>query len=337
MRGPMRIALDFQLAATIVALLMNSSHACTQESQRRLNPESQSSEHKVEIGKRNRHADWLIPFAGQGKKDPRSARDYFERGLARTDAGDSSGAIEDFTNAIALNSNMQAPKRAKKSELDNRGQRGPHEKLVVIDKFNALAYFNIGTLLMRQGHLSEAIDNFNKSIRIHPRFSRAFNNRGYVKHLMGDIDGATKDYDRSVQLDPKNSNAYYNRAVFRYKIQDLAGAIADYTRAIEIDPQNAAVFHDRGCAYLHLAKLDEAHRDFDRAIELDPEAFVAYGNRGLVRILQGRDAEAEADLAHYLQHAGDNKDTLEVLVRKARESRRANGVKPSGNLPVIAP
>ncbi len=99
----------------------------------------------------------------------------------------------------------------------------------------------------------------------------------------------------------------------------------------------SAAFDDRGCAYLALAKLDEAHRDFDRAIELDPELFVAYGNRGLVRILQGRDAEAEADFAHYLRYAGDNKDTLEALVRKARELRRVNGAKPSGNLPVIAP
>ncbi len=84
-------------------------------------------------------------------------------------------------------------------------------------------------------------------------------------------------------------------------------------------------------------KLDEAQRDFDRAIELDSGLFVAYGNRGLVRILQGRDAEADADFAHYLQYAGENRDILERLVREARESRRANGVKPSGNLPVIAP
>ncbi len=272
-------------------------------------------------------------------KEPRCARDYFERGLARTRAGDSDGAIDDFTKAIVLNSNTRSRKQVKQlgSGLDNEEGTSLNETYLVVDKFNALAYFNIGTLRMRQGRLAEAIDSLNTAIRLHPQFGQAFNNRGYVKHLMADIDGAAKDYDRSVRLDPENPDEYYNRGLFRLKIQDLAGAIADYTRAIEINPRFAGAFHDRGRAYLAQAKLDEAHRDFDRAIELDPELFVSYGNRGLVRILQGRDAEAEADFAQYLQHAGGNRDALESLARKARESRSANGAQALGNLPAAVP
>lgn len=41
-------------------------------------------------------------------KEPRTAEEYFRRGLVRYAAGDLDGAIEDFTNAIAVNSNIDA-------------------------------------------------------------------------------------------------------------------------------------------------------------------------------------------------------------------------------------
>ncbi len=272
-------------------------------------------------------------------KEPRCERDYFERGLARAEAGDANGAIEDFTHAIALNSNARVLKKVKQQRLDlDSGQQSDlSEKVLIIDRFNALAYYNIGNLLMDQGRLSEALDNFNKAVRLDPRLGRAFNNRGYVRHLMGDVDGAARDFDKSVQLDPKNPYVCYNRGVFRYKIHDFAGAIADYTRAIEIDSRLAAIFHDRGSAYLAQGKFDEAYGDFDKAIELNPGLLVSYRNRGLVRIFQGRDAEAEADFAYYLRFAGDQKDTLEELVRAARESCLGNGIRASHDQSVIKP
>ncbi len=264
-------------------------------------------------------------------KEPRSARDYFERGLARAQAGESGSAIEDFTNAIALNSRLdtRALKHAKILEpnLENKRRTGLGQKVLVIDQFNAKAYYNRGTLLMKQGHLREAIADLDKAITLDPRSSQAFKNRAYAKYQSGDIDGAIRDYDKRIQVDPENPDTYYGRGAFRHKLQDLAGAIADYTRTIELNPRLAAAYHDRGLAYLNQSQLDEAYRDFDNAIGLDSGLFPAYLNRGLVLILQGKDTQAEADFERYLQHAGDKKDTVKNLVRIAKRLRLVNEAK----------
>jgi tetratricopeptide (TPR) repeat protein len=109
-------------------------------------------------------------------------------------------------------------------------------------------------------------------------------------------------------------------------MKDFDGAIADYTRAIGIDPQNAAAFNNRGNAYDAQGELDKARGDFDRAIELNANMLDAYMNRGLTLIRQGKDAEAEKDFAHYLRYASDMKDTLDKLVREARDSRQLSVV-----------
>ena len=73
---------------------------------------------------------WLAPPCMA--KEPRSAEDYFKRGLARYTARDLEGAIEDFTKAIVVNSNIdtRALKRIKhvKSDQYNNGSSDLSEK-----------------------------------------------------------------------------------------------------------------------------------------------------------------------------------------------------------------
>src|SRR5206468_1999072 len=98
-----------------------------------------------------------------------------------------------------------------------------------------------------------------------------FFNRAGVKKAAGDLDGAIADYDRAIRLDPKYAYAYYNRGLAKKQKSDLDGAIADYNRVIELDSKFAKAYCDRGVAKRRKGDLDGAISDYDRTVELDPK------------------------------------------------------------------
>lgn len=83
--------------------------------------------------------------------DPTIAKAYNNRGVARTDNGDSDGAIADLTQAIAL------------------------------DPKDANTYNNRGLARVDNGDLDEAIEDFTQAIALDPTFAAAYNNRGNVR------------------------------------------------------------------------------------------------------------------------------------------------------------
>src|SRR5262249_26248546 len=82
-------------------------------------------------------------------------------------------------------------------------------------------------------------------------------------------DGAISDYDRSIRLNPRYADAYCNRGVARRGKGDIKGAIADYDAAINIDPRRAPAYLNRGLARMLQGKLAEATLDFEECLKLD--------------------------------------------------------------------
>ena len=63
-----------------------------------------------------------------------------------------------------------------------------------------------------------------------------------------EFQGAIADYDKLIKINPRNSNAYSNRGLAKSNLQDYQGAIADYDKAIEINSQNTVSYLNRGIA-----------------------------------------------------------------------------------------
>jgi len=64
----------------------------------------------------------------------------------------------------------------------------------------------------------------------------AYFNRGYAKYLCSDFKGAIADYNKAIKLEPKFAIAYANRGTAKEYLGDIKGALADYEKAIQLDP-----------------------------------------------------------------------------------------------------
>ena len=124
----------------------------------------------------------------------------------------------------------------------------------------------------------EAIADYDKVIRLDPKYAAAYNNRGIVYQDKREYDKAFSDYDEAIRLDPKYAVAYINRGNAHQDKEDYDKAINSYDEAIRIDPKLAEAYRIRGTAYQNKREYDRAIADYDKAIRLDPKLADAYNN-----------------------------------------------------------
>ena len=94
----------------------------------------------------------LIAFTSFGLSAQRTAEDYFNRGISKSDLKNYYGAIRDFTKAIKLRPNV------------------------------SIAYFNRGISKENLQDYYGAIADYTKAIEIFPDYSEVYFNRGYLKY-----------------------------------------------------------------------------------------------------------------------------------------------------------
>ena len=204
--------------------------------------------------------------------DPHSLAGYSNRAMAKAQAGDFSGAVSDFSQAIELN-----PDDARL--YLNRGfvRRGWGEiRLREIEHDSGRN--KDGTIELdgvAKSRFKDAIDDFNKAIKLDRNIPLVFEHRGEAKRLLGDLDGAIEDYNLQIQVKPDSATAYNNRATAYKDKGDTTKALQDYTRAIELNRQDATAYFNRGLLRLEIALSSksselEAQQDFDIGLRLNP-------------------------------------------------------------------
>ena len=73
--------------------------------------------------------------------------------------------------------------------------------------------------------------------RLHPKYVKAYNNRGIVYSNQGKYDLAIADYNQAIQLNPKYANAYYSRGLTYQAKKNIEKAISDFEKAADLYKQ----------------------------------------------------------------------------------------------------
>ena len=163
---------------------------------------------------------------------------YNHRGVAYHAKGDYDRAINDYTQAIALDPNY------------------------------AVAYNNRGLAYTSNDNNDRAINDYTQAIMLDPRYAQAYTNRGVAYHAKGDYDRAISDYTQAISLNPRYVKAYIDRGAAYQVKGDYDLAIVDYTQAILFDPRFAEAYTNRGLAYHAKGDEGRALDDIKKACDL---------------------------------------------------------------------
>ncbi len=100
----------------------------------------------------------------------------------------------------------------------------------------AATYDNRGVEYANKRDWDHAFADYDRAIRIDPKFAFPYSNRGDAWRERGNLQRALADLDEAIRLDPKFANAYYNRRLAREANHDMQGALADFKKYVALDP-----------------------------------------------------------------------------------------------------
>jgi len=258
---------------------------------------------------------------------PQTAGTFLDRGIMFAMRGQYDKAIEDFTQAIRLNSNMFGAYMlrgralyASVSTISDVGEnfsgfitasiggRVSAEQVLIYDKAiadftqairldpnDAFAYTSRGIVHCDKGDCDLALADHTQAIRLDPNYAMAYNNRGNTYNNKGDFNRAIADLTQAIKLNPNFVLAYYNRGNAYNNKGDYDRAIADYAQTIKLNPSHFDAYNNRGIAYDNKGDLNRAIADYTQAIKLNPNLVDAYYNRGNAYVYKGDFNRAIAD------------------------------------------
>lgn len=235
---------------------------------------------------------------------------YVFRGVAHSNAGDQQRAIQDLSQALALD-----PRNARKRNHGALYQRADaHLKngdaKAAIDDFTAAltlipnyvdALLGRGDAYYQIGEHKLAVADYSTLIALNSRIAAYYDKRTVVHVASGDYDKAIADLGEAIKLDPGSARRRYEeRADLHFKTGDCERAIEDYTEVIKRDPQSAQAYNVRGWCQHLLHRHDRAVVDATKAIELDGGQADYYHTRGAAYGAMGDRGRAIADFTKAL-------------------------------------
>jgi tetratricopeptide (TPR) repeat protein len=157
----------------------------------------------------------------------------------------------------------------------------------------AEAYYNLGTLYLRQNSLLEAKQYLEQTVKLRPDHPEAWNNLGMVAAQQGDNQEAIRCFQQSLSLRPGYATALLNLGNLYRRQGDLDRAENYLQQAVTGEPKNAEVNYGLGMLYARKNQPERAEQYLNIAISLRPDYADALNNLGVLLVQQQRYPEAE--------------------------------------------
>ena len=161
----------------------------------------------------------------------------------------------------------------------------------------------MGDAYFKEGKFEEAIQSYNKYLRLKPRHVKTIYNRGRCYQELGQYDKALEDFNLVLKYDSHNENALLSIGQEFYRKNDYKSAIYYAEKVLERDPGSTMAFYLIGRSNHKQGHLRAALNNYTTALNLSPEFGEAYFHRSAVRFYLKQNQHTSQDyLLRYLNN-----------------------------------
>ena len=166
-----------------------------------------------------------------------------------------------------------------------------YSKELISDYPNAVILYNIlGLILTDQQKIDEAIECYEKGIKIKPDYAMIYNNLGGIYQSKENYPKAESYYKKSINLDKKIPEPQNNLGNLYLFLNRYSEAIVCYNNAINIKPKFAVFHYNLGIICKTIGKLKEAKKHLEVAVKLNKYFCIAHRNLGqLIKYTKNND------------------------------------------------
>lgn len=162
-------------------------------------------------------------------------------------------------------------------------------------------------------------------IKRDPKDPTSLFHRGQFYMIMDRVQDALSDFGKAQTLDPTREEYFAASAAANNILGRWQDALDDSTKALGLGSTSPSVYGSRGYAFAILGSLEDAGRALDTAIQLTEKDAYAYSNRACIRLAQGDEDGAEADIRRSgsLPAALVNRAVLGLIRSNFRDAEQA--------------
>jgi Flp pilus assembly protein TadD/peroxiredoxin len=157
---------------------------------------------------------------------------------------------------------------------------------------SADAYYDLGTLYMREEKWELASEQLHKAVELKPDDLMGLNNLGVIAARLGRGGEAESYFESVLQTDPRNVVVLENLADLYQNHRRYPQAEALLKRALAIEPRDADLNYRLGMVFAHAGESEQAKRYLAEAIRLRPDYPEALNNLGVLFVMMGESSLA---------------------------------------------
>ncbi len=150
----------------------------------------------------------------------------------------------------------------------------------------------LANVLSNQGKSAEAVELYQRAIRIEPRLYSAYYNLGLELAQHRRPLDAIECFEMALQLKPNFAKAHTNLAVLLSQQQEIEPAIAHLQQALRFEPDSPRTHNNLANIFAQRGESKEAETHYREAIRLDANYSEAHSNYAVLLAGQGRVQEA---------------------------------------------
>jgi tetratricopeptide (TPR) repeat protein len=151
---------------------------------------------------------------------------------------------------------------------------------------------NYANLLSDAGRIEQAIEHYQKALKLRPRSAEVYTNLGNALMDLDNVEDAIEHYRKAVSLAPTLAVAHHNLARALTEKGANVEAVAEYREAVRLKPDYVTAWSNLGFELAQQGTLEEAIECYNNAITLQPDNIIAHGRLGLALASLGRDDQA---------------------------------------------
>ena len=156
-------------------------------------------------------------------------------------------------------------------------------------------YFDKGQKLVSELKPKEAIEFYDKAIKINPNKDQYFRERGYAYIAINKLGEARSDYNKALSLNSNCCRCYMWLGWMEYMDGRVDTALRLANKAVSMCDTDAYLYQRRAYIETGMKLVLSAEKDFNYAINLKPNDPDLWASRGQYKSLGGMNEEAVAD------------------------------------------
>ncbi len=168
-----------------------------------------------------------------------------------------------------------------------------YQKAIRVDPENPGPDLNAGFMQARLGNLEMAEWHYREALRKKPDYADAHLNLGNVLVSQGRQEEGLEHYDVALRQKPGFYEALMASANTLCTLNRFQEAFEFYARAMRIRPDRFEVYSDMGTAFFKMARYEEALRFYYEALSRQPDAAILHLSAANTLRRLGRDEEAK--------------------------------------------